>query len=265
MTTEEFRRIVVYVEQKAGVNLSEKRSLVTGRLDNYIASHHFSSYSQYMDAVERDTLGNMTQELINIITTNHTYFMREKEHFDFYRDVVLPECKKVKAAEKDLRVWCGASSTGEEPYTLAMITKDVFSLEGGWDTQILATDISTDVLRTAQKGIYLDEQIEPIPDVWRRRYFRKLPDGRYQVTDELKNEVLFRQFNLMSPLPFRKPLDVVFLRNVLIYFDKEHKDDLVGRIYENMRPGGYLFVGTTESIDRAKVPFKYVRPSVYRK
>lgn len=265
MTTEEFKRIVAYVEGKAGVNLSEKRSLITGRLDNFLSTHNYSSYSEYMNAVESDPTGEMTQELINIITTNHTYFMREKEHFEFFRDEVLLELKKKKQKERDIRIWCGASSTGEEPYTLGMITRDAFSLEAGWDTTILATDISTEVLTTAIKGIYLEEQIQPLPDSWKRRYFKRISEGRYQVTEELKQQVLFRQFNLMSPLPFRKPLDVVFLRNVLIYFDKEHKDALVERIYNNLEEGGYLFVGTTESVDRSRIPFKYVRPSVYRK
>lgn len=266
MTNAEFERIINYVERKVGIHLAEKRSLVCGRLDNYLAQKGFSSYTEYMNRVEADVSGKEMEKLINAMTTNHTYFMREKDHFDLFKNVVLPEIKQAKANEKDLRVWCGACSTGEEPYTLAMIIRDFFALEGkSWNTELLATDISTDVLKYAIKGIYTSEQAEPLPEVWKRRYFNKMPDGRFAVRNDLKEQVLFRQFNLMSPLPFRKPLQVVFLRNVLIYFENDVKNDLLKRIYDCLEPGGYLFIGTTESIDRSIIPFRYVEPSVYRK
>lgn len=266
MTNDEFIRIVNFVESKAGIHLAEKRSLVTGRLDNFLVRNGYSSYTDYMDQVEQDKSGKLTEELLNTLSTNHTYFMREKEHFDLFKNVVLPQIKEAKKREKDLRIWCGASSTGEEPYTLAMIIKDFFSLEGGaWDTKLLATDISTDVLRYAMKGEYTEEQIEPLPDTWKRRYFHKSEPGKFKVVDDLKSQVLYRQFNLLSPMPFKKPLQVVFLRNVLIYFEKDVKNDILRRIYECLEPGGYLFVGTTESVDRTAVPYRYVQPSVYRK
>ncbi len=267
MTNDEFIRIINYVENKTGIHLAEKRSLVTGRLDNFLVRNGYSSYTDYMDQVEQDVSGKLTEELVNTLTTNHTYFMREKEHFELFKNIVLPEIKAAKGKEKDLRIWCGASSTGEEPYTLAMIIKDFFSLESSsWDTKLLATDISTDVLRYAMKGEYTEEQIEPLPDSWKRRYFHKSTEpGKFMVVDDLKSQVLYRQFNLLSPMPFKKPLQVVFLRNVLIYFEKDVKNDILRRIYECLEPGGYLFVGTTESVDRAAVPYRYVQPSVYRK
>ena len=266
ITREEFMRITNFVERKTGIHLEEKKVMVEGRLEGYLYKHGFSSFSEYMNAVESDGSGKMMEDMINILTTNHTYFMRENEHFEFFYNVVLPELKEKKKMEKDLRIWCGASSTGEEPYTLAMLIRDFFSLDSnGWDTTLLATDISTDVLRTATKGVYQKSQIEAIPDNWKRRYFKQIDDDLVEVTKEIKEQVLFRQFNLMSPLPFKKPLQVVFLRNVLIYFEKDTKNDLLQRIYDKMEPGGYLFVGTTESVDRKVVPFNYVCPSVYRK
>ena len=147
-----------------------------------------------------------------------------------------------------------------------MILKDFFSLEEEkWDTSVLATDISTKVLEYASRGKYLKEKLEPLPDTWKRRYFRSISSDECVVSDELKKEVIFRKFNLMDPLPFKQRLHIVFIRNVMIYFDEETKNDLVNRIYDMLVPGGYMFIGTTESIDRTKTKFNYVRPSVYRK
>lgn len=266
MTDQEFHRIANYMEDKCGINLSQKRVLIEGRLESYLSKNGFESYGKYMDYVERDITGKEAERLVNILTTNHTYFMREFEHFDFLKEEVLPQLKKKESMNKDLRIWCGASSTGEEPYTLEMVLSDFFALEmRDWDTTVLATDISTEVLQIAKKGIYQEEHIRNIPPAWRQRYFNHLVDGQYEVKEEIRRRVLFRQFNLMQPLPFRKELHVVFLRNVMIYFEKDTKEQLLRRIYESMVPGGYLFVGTTESIDRGKTGFGYVKPSIYQK
>ncbi len=266
ITDVEFFRIVNYVKSNYGIDLSQKKVLVTGRLDNYLARNGYESYSDFMSKVENNPDSKEVRDLIDNLTTNHTYFMRESEHFRFLKDIVLPEVKNSLANTKDLRTWCAAASTGEEAYTLAMIYKDFFALEDRlWDTTVLATDISTRVLEHAESGKYLKEQIEPLPDVWKRRYFRSVGTEECVVTDELKKQVIFRKFNLMDPLPFRQKLHVVFIRNVMIYFDEETKNNLVNRIYDMLVPGGYMFIGTTESIDKSKTNFKYVRPSVYRK
>ena len=166
-----------------------------------------------------------------------------------------------------MRIWCGASSSGEEPYTLAMINMDFFGLEHPqWDTTVLATDISTEVLRHASAGIYDKEQIEPLPDTWKRRFLKAMDGGeRYEIAKEIKDEVLFRQFNLMDPFPFKRKMHIVFLRNVMIYFDKPTKQELIRKVYEVMEPGGYLFIGRTETIDRSDVPFQLIQPSIFRK
>jgi chemotaxis protein methyltransferase CheR len=220
-----------------------------------------------MNAMEQDITGNLEKKLVNLLTTNHTFFMREAEHFTYMKQVVLPWLKKKEENKKDLRIWCAASSSGEEPYTIAMTLMDYFGLEhGAWDTKVLATDISTDVLQQAVAGLYTAEQVEVLPDNWRRRFFRKVMDQDvYRVTDELKKEVIFRKFNLMDPFPFRKRLHVVFLRNVMIYFDEKTKKELLQKIYDVMEPGGYLFIGQTESIDKGCCPFEMIRPSIYRK
>lgn len=266
LTDNEFSRIVSYIRQHYGIDLSQKRTLVKGRLESYILRNGYSSFDEYMNKVEHDLKGEEAEKIINTLTTNHTYFMREPVHFDYMAKVVLPYLQKKLDRTKDIRIWCGASSTGEEPYTLEMIMIDYFGLQkSAWDTTLLATDISTRVLEHAARGVYLKEEVEPLPERWKRRFFRTVSADEVQVTDELKNQVLYRRFNLMDPLPFRKKFHVVFLRNVMIYFKDDVKYALVNRIYEHMEPGGYFFIGTTESLDREKVKFQYVQPSIYRK
>ena len=150
---------------------------------------------------------------------------------------------------------------------MVMLLKDFFGLEHSmWDTKVLATDISTEVLKHAIDGVYGREQIEVLPDNWKRRYFRNISGtDRYAVTDELKREVIFRQFNLMDAFPFKKKMHIVLLRNVMIYFDERTKKELIRKVYDVMEPGGYLFVGRTETIDRSCVPFKLIEPSIFRK
>ncbi len=265
MTDHEFRRIVNYIKIHYGIELEHKRTLINGRLSNYLVRNGYSSYDEYMNEVERDITGKASKELVDILTTNHTYFMREVEHFEFYRRVVLRELS-MRSRNKSLSIWCGASSTGEEPYTLAMYTRDYFGLKADeWDTRILATDISTKVLEHAQKGIYLKEAIKPLPEGWKRHYFKSINDEECQVSNELRNQVIFRQHNLMDEINFKTKMQVIFLRNVMIYFNDDTKRKLINRIYDCMEPGGYLFIGASESIDKTESRFKFVRPSIFRK
>ncbi|MCM1185746.1 MAG: protein-glutamate O-methyltransferase CheR [Lachnoclostridium sp.] len=267
LSDEEFLRISTYMKQRYGIDLSQKKIIINGRLENYIRKGGWKSFNEFMNAVENDATGNQEKMLVNFLTTNHTYFMREFEHFDYFRKVVLPWLKTKESRTKDLRIWCGAASSGEEPYMIAMVLSDFFGLEREqWDTKILATDISTKVLQKAIAGVYNEEQLDKLPDQWKRHFFKHTKGSdQYVVTDELKREVIFRQFNLMDPLPFRKKLHTVFLRNVMIYFDDATKKDLVQRVYDVMEPGGYLFIGTTETLDRSSTPFQIIQPSIFRK
>jgi len=266
ITDNEFKRIVFYVKNNYGIDLSKKRTLIAGRLENYLLRNGYVSYDEYMTKVEENPGGDEAKNLINVLTTNHTYFMRESTHFDFMKQVVLPQLKKTEASGRDLRIWSAASSTGEEPYTLAMLLMDFFGLEHStWDTKVLATDISTRVLEHAIRGVYLKEQIDPLPPKWKQQYFQFIGEDQYRVKEELKKEVIFRQFNLMNSFPFRRQFHVVFLRNVMIYFEDDTKYKLIQKIYDFMQPGGYLFIGTTEGLDRNKVQFQYIQPSIYRK
>ncbi len=267
MTQEEFIRICRFIKDRYGIDMIRKKEIVQGRLDNYIHANGFYNYSEYMNTVESDITGKWERELVNILTTNHTFFMREFEHFDYLRQVVLPYLRQKEEVKKDLCIWCGAASTGQEPYMLAMLLKDYFGLEHNmWDTKVLATDISTEVLQHAQAGIYEKEQIDTLPESWKRRFLKSVNSGtQFEITKEIKDEVLFRQFNLMDPFPFKRRMHIVFLRNVMIYFDKETKQELIKKVYDAMEPGGYLFIGRTETIDRTEVPFQLIQPSIFRK
>lgn len=267
MTEEEFQRIYVHLKQRYGIDMSKKKEIVSGRLENYLRTNGYKSYGDYINAVEKDNTGELEKELVNMLTTNHTFFMREFEHFEFLKSTVLPYLREKEHRSKDLSIWCGASSTGEEPYMITMMLEDFFGLEHKeWDTQVLATDISTEVLQQAIRGEYKKEQIEHLPETWKRRFLKALPDGEHwAVTSELKEQVIFRQFNLMEPFPFRRKMHVIFLRNVMIYFDAKTKRELIKKVYDVMEPGGYLFIGRTETLERGVVPLEIVQPSIFRK
>ena len=267
ITDEEFIRITTYMKQHYGIELSEKKTIVAGRLENYIKSGGWGSFDGFMNAVEEDRSGNLEKMLVNFLTTNYTYFMREFEHFEFFRKVVLPWIKEKEQRRKDVRVWCGAASTGEEPYMIAMVLHDFFGLEREqWDTRILATDVSTKVLQQALAGFYNTEQLQNLPEKWKKTFFQPVANGmQYAVRQELKKEVIFRQFNLMNPFPFKKKMHTVFLRNVMIYFDSKTKRELIQKVYDHMEPGGYLFIGMTETLDRNSTPFQIIQPSIFRK
>lgn len=266
ITDSEFNRIVAYVKKNYGIDLSQKKVLVSGRLENYLARNGYSGYNEYMSKVESDPKSEAATDLINVLTTNHTYFMRESQHFDYMTNVALPWAKARAARDRDLRIWSAASSTGEEPYGLAMVVMDFLGLEQkNWDARILATDVSTRVLMHASRGVYLKEDIEPVPLKWKQRYFKQISEEEFVVKDELKQQLIYRQFNLMSPFPFKKKFHIVFLRNVMIYFPDDTKYQVIQKIYDFMEPGGYLFIGTTESLNRNMTQFQYVQPSIYRK
>ena len=168
--------------------------------------------------------------------------------------------------ERDLRTWCAACSTGEEAYTLAMLIQDFFALKTGWDVSLLATDLSREALAAARSGSYDRHVLRELPVSWQRLYFQ--PDGaeRVRITDALRAQIIYRQFNLMEPhFPFRRRFHVIFCRNVMIYFDAPTREALVRKFYEFLEPGGFLFIGHSEVIDRNTVPFAYVMPSVYRR
>ncbi|NLP18897.1 MAG: protein-glutamate O-methyltransferase CheR [Firmicutes bacterium] len=264
---QEFREFAAYIKTNYGIHLkSEKKTLVQGRLGPVLARLNMANLREYMEYVQADSTGQAATLMLNRLTTNYTFFMREPEHFRYFNQVVLPYLEKT-VKDKDLRIWSAACSTGEEPYTLAMIIDGYFSLQkAAWDTKILATDISQKALAFARAGIYGKEEVATLPQAWQRRYFKPYDSSRSILSKKIRDEVIFANINLMkSPFPFKKKMQVIFCRNVMIYFDTETKDKLAERLYDITAPGGFLFIGHSEGLNRTKTRYKYVMPAVYRK
>ena len=267
ITDSEFRRLADYIKKNYGIYLKDsKKALVAGRLNNLLVNKNFDNFTDYIDDLLADKTGTAITELINKITTNHTFFMREADHFHYFRDKVLTYLKET-VKDKDLRIWSAGCSSGEEPYTLAMIIDEFFGEEKKkWDNKILATDISNRVLKKAVEGIYSNEEIASMPVQWKLKYFNKLSKEKSVIIDRIKNEVIFRKFNLMDAVfPFKKKFHVIFCRNVMIYFDNNTKEQLVNKFYNSLDYGGYLFIGHSESLNSNKSRFKYIAPAIYRK
>ena len=265
-----FQQFAALVTQNFGIQLPpEKKALLESRLfklkNDNMGRPELASDEAFLKYIREDKTGKGLAMLAEAITTHHTFFMREADHFSFYEKEVLPYLEK-SIRDGDMRTWCAASSTGEEAYTLAMMLEDHFGSMPGWETTLLATDLSKDVLEIGKNGVYSAESVKTLPALWQNSYFHRTFDGKYQVVDRLRHKVLFRRFNLMTPVfPFKRPFHVIFCRNVMIYFDNTTRDNLVRKFAEFLEPGGYLFIGHSEVIDRYKSDFDYVMPSIYRK
>lgn len=260
----DFRKLVEYMKINFGINLSQKKHLVEGRLNKVLIEKGYDTYEKYLEFAYKNP--SELKELINHLTTNHTYFLREPEHFKYITEIILPVLEK-KLIDKDLRIWSSACSTGEEPYTLAMIIADYFeNRKIGWDTKILATDISNRALDAAKRGIYSAEDVEKLPGHWKQKYLKKIDDNSYEVIKRIRDEVVFAPYNLMQEaLPFKKKFHLILCRNVMIYFEKKTKDALINRFYNHTEDGGYLIIGLAETVDRNETSYRFIRPSIFRK
>jgi chemotaxis protein methyltransferase CheR len=270
ITEDEFQTIRQLVYDHFGINLSEqKRSLVIGRLQKVLRQRGFADFGTYLAWLHADRSGVALEELANRISTNHTFFWREKSHFEYFAGTVLPEAAERRRREGGrLRIWCAGCSTGEEPYTLVMLMKDTLGRDyAALEPLLLATDLSATALSTAMGAVYHEERLLQMPDRLRRPYFRKGPEAEtWQVTDEIRREVVFRRHNLMNTTyPFKHAFDAVFCRNVMIYFDKPTRDALVARFHKHTVPGGHLFIGHSETLGRDGALWEYVMPAAYRR
>ncbi len=267
MTEHEFTLLAGYIKRNYGIQLkAEKQSLLSGRLQQVLQQLGYDNFSDYLEYLKTERSGEAMSTLINKVSTNHTFFMRESGHFDFFQTNVLPYLKRT-ISDGDLRIWSAGCSSGEEPYTLAMIVDEFLGNEKmNWNAQLLATDISGQALALAKAGVYDSEQVDLLPKTWRLKYFNRVDASRYTVAPQLRQEVIFRKFNLMdAQFPFKRKFHSIFCRNVMIYFDARTREALVKKFYDFLEPGGYLFIGHSESIVRHSTAFHYVMPAVYRK
>lgn len=259
---EKLRRIVY---DQSGITLKDgKTSMVAARISQRIRALNLEDELAYVEYVEQ-SLDQEIVQLLDVISTNVTSFFRENHHFDFVRQQMQ---QWLSQGQNRFRFWSAASSTGEEPYSLAMTLQDVISESGRKpDVKILATDISTRVLAHAERGEYSETQVEPVSAKLRSRYLgRAEQPGRYRVSPSLRQMIVFRRMNLSQPpFPMRGPMDIIFCRNVMIYFDQKVRDGLLKEFHRLLRPDGYLIVGHAESLTQTKVEFSRVGSSVYRK
>ncbi|HSW47306.1 MAG TPA: protein-glutamate O-methyltransferase CheR [Phycisphaerae bacterium] len=264
LTDSEFERVSELVKALCGINLHQgKKELLKARLSKRVRMLGMSGFDEYIRRVEADSDGDELVVMLDAISTNLTNFFREPAHFEYLSERVIPE-----VATRRLRVWSAGCSSGEEPYTIAIVLQEHLPEPLGWDVKILATDLSTRVLAQARRGAYPAERLKDFSGLLLSRYFtcvQTRPERVYQLNDAVRRMVTFARLNLMDAWPMRGPFDVVFCRNVMIYFDKPTQSRLVNRFWELLAPGGILFVGHSESLAGVKHRFEYVQPTVYRR
>jgi len=265
---EDFLALRTLVKQITGINLSEqKRELVYGRLARRVRALQLRSFAEYRELLARDG-GSEVAQLCNAITTNLTSFFREPHHFEHLREHVLAPMLTAAARASRLRIWSAGCSTGEEAYSLAMTVTEALPDPGRWDVRILATDLDSDVLERARIGIYPADRLKSLSAERRARFFierQERGESCYEAVPELKALITFKQFNLMHPLPMRGPLQAIFCRNVVIYFDKDTQRELFARLSRLQRPGDLLFLGHSETLFKVSDDYTLMGKTVYRR
>lgn len=269
LTDAEFTQLSQLVYQHAGIHLPpQKKELVRSRLTKFLRSRKLASFQEYYRQVLQDSSGLELINLLDAISTNMTAFWREPKHFEFMGQELLPALRQKCKGAPQWRFWSAGCSSGEEPYTMAMVLMNTISDKELSGVKIYASDINTQVLNQAQRGIYPMSRVEPLSQEWRRRYFQKGVnqwEGYVRVKPEVKQLVEFFRFNLMESFPFKQEFDVIFCRNVMIYFEKATQTELVKKFYNCLKPGGFLFIGHSESLCNISHQFAYVKPTIYRK
>lgn len=264
ISDDDFRRLTSFIQAHYGINLTEKRQLVSSRLSSVVSEQGYSSFTPFITKLLEEKNPNQLELVLNRLTTNYTFFMREQEHFEFFEKTILPDLVRRHQRDKVLAIWSAGCSSGEEPYNISIIIKEFLGAQASqWDTRVLATDISQKALASAKRGVY--ELPDTIPPAWRKKYFQPVPGGKqYMVAPVLRNNVIFQTFNLMDPIKFRLKFDVIFCRNVMIYFDQPTKDALVQRFYDATVPGGYFMISHSENLGK-NAPYQTVAPSTFQK
>lgn len=265
LSENEYLEIVKYMRECFGIDLSKKKVLIECRLAKPLKNHGLESFKDYMDLVKRDQSGQAAVEMVDCLTTNYTYFLRESVHFDLLQEKILPDIFSRISFEL-CKIWCAGCSTGEECYTLAMAIADYLE-KRSWPVpkiNIKATDISEAALRRAEEGIYPIRELESIPGRWREKYCKKAGEKNFQIDRNLRSWISFRKENLLQPEGAAK-YDLIFCRNVMIYFDREAKESLIRKFENCLNPGGFLILGHAELLSREATKLEPVFPAVYQK
>lgn len=258
----EFKQFQSWLYRAAGINLSPaKKALVAGRLSKRLKHHQLNSYGDYFQMIMGHGATAELQIALDLLTTNETYFFREDAHFEFLAKSILSR----HPTHNPFAVWSAASSTGEEIYTISFVLADTLGLNAPWS--VTGSDISTAVLDIAERGLYLLEHTRGLPPTYLHKYCLKgihTQEGGFMIAPEIKRHTHFMQVNLNRTLPPLGKFDVIFLRNVMIYFDTDTRRQVVARLVEHLRPGGYLIVGHAESLSRLTDALHAIKPTIYQ-
>ena len=271
LSEKEFRIVSDLVYKHCGINLhTGKKELVRARLAKRLRLLKIRTFAEYIDYAINDPSGKEFTMLIDSLSTNLTSFFRENQHFDYLNRVFYPAMLQRKSTAQNFRIraWSAGCSSGEEPYTIAITLLDMLQGQGRWDVRVLATDISTKVLGIAKAGIYESKRVDPVSPQQKQKYLlrTKVDDQQcYEVSKALRDIITFGQLNLMGQWPIQGPIDFIFCRNVMIYFDKQTQQRLIGRYWDMLDSGGLLFTGHSESLTGIEHKFKYVQPTIYAK
>jgi len=266
-TDDDFKRISELVLNRAGIALrAEKKTLVYGRLAKRLRALRLNNFRDYCKIFDGDRGNDEIGNLINAITTNLTRFFREDHHFKHVKNTLIPQLveryqKNSTSENRRIRIWSAGCSSGEEPYSLAMTIASC--LPTGFDLKILATDIDTNMVAKAAKGLYQDSK--GIPSEYLQRYCTPLENGAVQMGPQIQKMITFKPLNLLDAWPMRGPLDAVFCRNVVIYFDKDTQSTLFNRMAQLMYPGSWLYIGHSESLFRVCDQFELKGQTIYRR
>ncbi|KPP96459.1 MAG: chemotaxis signal relay system methyltransferase CheR [Bacteroidetes bacterium HLUCCA01] len=263
LTTSHFNRVKRMLHDYSGIFLGDgKEALVKARLLKRLRKLGLDDFDDYFDFIENDATGVEFLSLVDVLTTNKTSFFRESQHFDYINDVVMPSIK-----DRDVTWWSAGCSSGEEPYTLAMNFLEHKSPGSRGKLRLLATDISSLVLQRAREGVYSGEHVKDIPTAMLRKYFTRIganPEA-WRVDPQIAAMIKFARLNLQEPWPMKGPFNIIMCRNVMIYFNRETQQKLIKRFYDLLEPGGYLFLGHSETISGPSLGFVSVRPAAYQK
>ncbi len=264
LTQKQFKTVSKLVYDLSGIHLKEgKEALVRARLMKRLRALGMTSFNDYFKYIESTEGSGELGHMVDVITTNKTSFFREQDHFNFLRDRMLPNLNKSRA-----RFWTAACSSGEEPYSLAILLRESIPDIDLKDIKILATDISTLMLEKARQGIYHENTLREVPSHLLAKYFTKLPNRSarlYEIKGNVRRMVRLAWLNLIDAWPMKGPFDVIFCRNVMIYFDRPTQQRLINRFWDILGAGGYLFVGHSEGLSAITHQFRYIRPAIYQK
>lgn len=268
-TRRDFNILRRIANERIGIVVNDdKFDMFYARLSRRVRKLGLTDFAQYCELFEGDGAEQEVLELINAVTTNLTSFFRENHHFEYLRNTVIPQLLTANRSTQKIRFWSAGCSTGEEPYSLAITLKESVPAAGGWDVRIKATDIDTNVLAQAARGVYPMDRVKAIPKSQLRDWFMRgkgEQQGNVRLNRALRSLIEFGPLNLMQNWVQDEPQDVIFCRNVIIYFGREDKVRLIERYADNLKPGGYLFIGHSESLFQLTNRFELVGNTIYRK